>query len=379
MHYLDNAATTVVNEQVISAIEDAMRRYFGNPSALYGPGAQSERAIKNARTVMARALGCTAGEVIFTACGSESNNIALWGAALSRRSWAENVVSTGYEHPSVEKPLQRLREFGYETRFVNPSRDGRVSVEELVRQVDGKTALVTAMQVNNETGAVLDVVKLARAVKAKNPRTAVHVDGVQGFCKLPLHLEGSGVDSYAASGHKLHAPKGVGLLYLRKGYRIEPPYLGGGQEGGLRPGTENVPYIVGFAKAVELIYPHLQRRLIRAKEMNAYLRDRLAALPGVRINSPSDALPFTLNLTAPGVRSETMLHFLEQREVYVSSGSACSKGAPSKTLAAMGLPEDEIDSSLRVSMSGETTREDLDALTEGLAEGLAGLQKKGRR
>lgn len=378
MHYLDNAATTVVNQQVAQTVTDAMRRYFGNPSALYGPGAESERALKAARAGMAKALGCMPAEVVFTACGSESNNIALWGAALCRRSWADNIVSTGYEHPSVENPLLRMRELGYDVRFVKPGRDGRVSAEELLKKVDGKTALVAAMQVNNETGAVLDVVKLAHAVKAKNTRTAVHVDGVQGFCKLPLRLEGSGIDSYSASGHKLHAPKGVGLLYLRRGHHIEPPYLGGGQEGGIRPGTENVPYIMGFAKAVELIYPHLQRRLIRAKELNAYLCERLTALPGVRVNSPDDALPFTLNLTVPGVKSETMLHFLEQREIYVSSGSACSKGAPSKTLLAMGLPAEEIDSSLRVSMSGETCEEDIDALTEGLAEGLAGLQKKRR-
>lgn len=378
MHYLDNAATTVVSEEVCKAITEAMQRYYGNPSALYLPGAESERVIRESRAVMAKALGCTPGEVYFTSCGSESNNIAIWGAAASRRAWADNMVTTGYEHPSVEKPMKQTALLGYETRLVSPNTAGEISIEEIVSKVDGKTALVVAMQVNNETGAVLDVVRLAKEVKAKNPRTAVHVDGVQGFCKLPLRLENSGIDSYSASGHKLHAPKGIGLLYLRKNYHIEPLYLGGGQESGIRPGTENIPYIVGFAKAVSLIYPHLRERLARAQELNQYLREKLLRIDGVRIHSPENGMPFTLNAAIPGVRSETMLHYLESKEIYVSSGSACSKGSPSKTLLAMGLTADEIDSSLRISINGETQKEDLDALIEALQTGLGELQKKRR-
>ena len=271
--------------------------------------------------------------------------------------------------------VEGLEKNGWRVSWVMPDAEGHVSVEALAEAVTAKTALVAAMEVNNETGAVLDTVRLAKLVKAKNSRTAVHVDGVQAWLRRPVKLDTSGIDSYSVSGHKIHAPKGIGALYLRKNALIQPPFLGGGQEKGIRPGTENLPYIAGLALAADTLRRTLPARAKKIAALNRQLREGLADLEGIVINSPADALPEVLNLSLPGIRSETMLHFLEQREIYVSSGSACSKGAASHTLAAMGLPAGRVDSALRISFCADNTPEDVDALLEGLRDGLATLAR----
>ncbi|MEG1932681.1 MAG: aminotransferase class V-fold PLP-dependent enzyme, partial [Pygmaiobacter sp.] len=243
MHYLDNAATTVVDEDLAVLCTKTMTELFGNPSSLYAPGAHSEMAIDRAREQVAKTLGVSAAEITFTACGSESDNIALLGAAKKAKHWAENIVSTGFEHPAVYKTLEHLSKDGWVIRFVAPKADGHLNEAEFLDAIDGKTALVTFMFVNNEIGTVQNVLDLAEKVRKKAPRAAIHVDGVQGWCKHPLCLRDSAVDSFALSGHKMHCPKGIGALYLRKNYKLEPAFFGGGQERGLRPGTENVPYI----------------------------------------------------------------------------------------------------------------------------------------
>lgn len=379
MHYLDNAATTQVDEAVIETITRTLREHFANASALYTPAANSEQVLETSRRTVAGALGCDPGELLFTASGSEGNNIALWGAAFARRKWANEIVITGYEHASLYHPVQQLGVLGYTVRFVQPTAQGLVTPQMLADAVTPTTALVAAIQVNNEIGTVLDVAEAARLIKAKNPRTAVHADGVQAFMKFPVKLHDTLLDSYTVVGHKIHAPKGVGALYLRRGYHIEPPYLGGKQELGLRPGTENIPYIAGLAKAVELLAPTLQQRFEKVSELNGYLRAQLAARPAVVMNSPENASPYILNFSLPGLRSETVLHYLElSHDVYVSSGSACSKGAASHTLAAMGLPAARIDGALRVSFCGATTREDVDALLAGLDEACTKLARARR-
>lgn len=375
MHYLDNAATTRVAPAVTAEIARVMAEHFANPSSLYGPGLDSELLLRRARATVAAALGCGAGEVYFTACGSESNNIAILGQTAARRAWADHIVCTGYEHPSVHNVVEGLEKNGWRVSWVMPDAEGHVSVEALAEAVTAKTALVAAMEVNNETGAVLDTVRLAKLVKAKNSRTALHVDGVQAWLRRPVKLDTSGIDSYSVSGHKIHAPKGIGALYLRKNALIQPPFLGGGQEKGIRPGTENLPYIAGLALAADTLRRTLPARAKKIAALNRQLREGLADLEGIVINSPADALPEVLNLSLPGVRSETMLHFLEQREIYVSSGSACSKGAASHTLAAMGLPAGRVDSALRISFCADNTPEDVDALLEGLRDGLATLAR----
>ena len=372
IHYLDNAATTIVNPEVIEAITKAMAEHWANPSSLYTPGAHSELALNKARADVARTLGATAGEVYFTGCGSEGNNLAILGAARTRK-WGKRIVCTGFEHPSVALPMQRLAQEGYDVQFVAPEADGHLNVDKMLELVDKNTILVAAMQVNNETGTAVDVARLAAGVKARNDRTAVHVDGVQAWMRVPVRL--ANIDSYSVSGHKIHAPKGIGALYLRKGYHIEPPYLGGGQEKGMRPGTENLPYAIGMAKAATLLSRTLPQRHKTLVELNTRLREGLKQFPEVTLNSPEDAVPEVLNFSLNVIRSETMLHHLETMGVYVSSGSACSKGAASHTLTAMGLEPRRIDTAIRASFCADNTPEDVDALLEGLKTGLAALSR----
>ena len=372
IHYLDNAATTMVNPEVIETITKAMAEHWANPSSLYTPGAHSELALNKARADVARTLGATAGEVYFTGCGSEGNNLAILGAARTRK-WGKRIVCTGFEHPSVALPMQRLAQEGYDVQFVAPEADGHLNVDKMLELVDKNTILVAAMQVNNETGTAVDVARLAAGVKARNDRTAVHVDGVQAWMRVPVRL--ANIDSYSVSGHKIHAPKGIGALYLRKGYHIEPPYLGGGQEKGMRPGTENLPYAIGMAKAATLLSRTLPQRHKTLVELNTRLREGLKQFPEVALNSPEDAVPEVLNFSLNVIRSETMLHHLETMGVYVSSGSACSKGAASHTLTAMGLEPRRIDTAIRASFCADNTPEDVDALLEGLKTGLATLSR----
>lgn len=375
MHYLDNAATTKVDLQVADHIRKVMEQAFANPSSLYKPGLDSELILRQSRAKVASAMGCTPAEVYFTGCGTESNNIAILGAVEARKEWADHIICTGYEHPSVQQPIEKLQQQGWKVTLVTPNEQGVIQPEQLADLVTSKTALVTAMQVNNETGAILDVQKLSKLVKEKNARTFVHVDGVQGWLRLPIKLSATQIDSYAVSGHKIHAPKGIGALYLKKNSNIIPPFLGGGQEKGIRPGTENLPYIAGLAMAAEMMQKNMPQRKKQIAHCNELLRSQLENMDGIVLNSPQDAAPEVLNFSVMGIRSETMLHFLEQKEVYVSSGSACSKGAASHTLAAMGLPSQRIDSALRVSFSKDSTQEDVQALLEGLAEGMASLAR----
>lgn len=381
MHYLDNAATTAVHPEVLREITHVLEHHFANPSSLYEPGQKAEEIIQNSRQTLAAAFGYTgllsasSCRVIFTGSGSEANNIAILGAARARKQWATQLVATGYEHPSAMKALQLLaQQEGFELTLVLPGPDGKVSPDKLLNAVGKKTALVCAMHVNNETGAVLDVAALARAVKKINNRTAVHVDGVQAFTKLPLNLPAEEIDTYAAAGHKIHAPKGIGALYLRKGFNIQP-VLGGTQEWALRPGTENTAYIAGFAKAVEIAQAEKQRQAATVQHLRKMLLDELSSWDNVVLNSPDNGIPFILNLSIPGIRSETMLHHLESHRVYISSGSACSKGEASYTLTAMGLPRPVIDGALRISFSGSNTPEDVQALLRALSSGITGLTR----
>lgn len=381
LHYLDNAATTMVAQPVAEAICKTMTQHWANPSSLYGPGNESKALLERARAAVAASIGARQQELFFTGCGSESNNIALLGAAAARKNWGRKIVVSGFEHPSVTLPVQRLAEEGFEVVFVNPKADGNLDLEEFAAQIDKNTILASCMQVNNETGARTDVNALARLIKAKNSRTAFHVDGVQGWMRVPTDL--TGIDSFTVSGHKIHAPKGVGALYLRTGHNIRPPYLGGGQEkgstggqtAGVRPGTENLPYVVGLATAVSVLHKNCSQRKAHLARLNHQLRQGLAALPEVVINSPADAVDEVLNISTGCIRSETMLHFLETKKVYVSSGSACAKGASSPTLAAMGLSARRMDTALRISLCADNTQEDIEALLEGLKEGLATLAR----
>lgn len=377
LHYLDNAATTMVAPEVADAIHAAMLRHWANPSSLYDPAVEAQEALSTARARVARSLGCKSGEVYFTACGSESNNLALLGAALPRRSWGSKIVVTGFEHPSVQRPLRALGEQGFQVVEIAPGRDGRLDAGKFLAEVDKNTVLAACMAVNNETGAVQDIAAIAAGVKARNSRTHFHVDAVQAWLRLPLDMRRwAGVDTLSLSGHKVHAPKGIGALYLCDNQRqhLRPPYLGGHQEGGIRPGTENLPYAVGLGLAAQRGAAALRARAARMAALNARLRAGLAELEQITVNSPADAVPEVLNFSTNCVNSQTFINYLNSRRIYVSGGSACDKGEPSHTLQAMGCSDRAIRTALRVSFCEDNTEADVDALLTALRAGLRELQ-----
>ncbi len=369
MHYLDNASTTPVDSGVADVANESLRKFFANPSSLYAMGADSADVIENARASLASALNCTDKEVIFTSCGSESNNIAIKGACSARRGWANHIVATGFEHPSVHKVCKNLQSTGFETSFVNPEKSGEIDTAKILSAITNKTALLTVMHINNEIGTVADVEYLAKEAKKINSRIAVHVDGVQAFGKLSLNLAKSSIDSYSVSGHKVCAPKGVGALYLRKNYNIEPVFFGGSQENGMRPGTENIAYIAAFGTAANLICKNTFCP-VNLKDMFV---EGLKNIDGITINSPQSAHASILNFSTNKVKSEVMLHFLESKGVYVSAGSACSKGVTSHTLAAIKCDKKCMDTAIRVSFGRQNTEDDVKALLNALKEGLKTL------
>ena len=377
LHYLDNAATTLVDPAVADAIHKALLTQWANPSSLYDPAVLAERSLNAARARVARTLNAGVKEIYFTGCGSEGNNLAILGAALPRRAWGSKVVTTGFEHPSVQRPIRALRDRGFTVVEVAPGADGRLNVDDLLDQVDRNTVLVACMAVNNETGAVQDIARLAAEVKAKNSRTAVHIDAVQAWLRIPLDLKKlRGVDTLSVSGHKVHAPKGIGALYLCDNQRqhLQPAYLGGHQERGIRPGTENLPYAVGLGLAAEQGAKQLKANARHAAALNARLREGLAQLPGITIHSPDDAVPEVLNFSTNCVNSQTFITYLSDRRIYVSGGSACDKGEPSHTLMAMGCEDRAVATALRVSFCADNDEGDVDALLAGLKSGLTELQ-----
>lgn len=374
LHYLDNAATTIVAPEVADAIDKAMREHWANPSSLYGPGARSEEALNAARAAVARTLGCKSRELYFTSCGSESNNLAIFGG-VQTKTFGKGVVVSGFEHPSVQRPMERLAEMGYDVTVVPPEPDGRLNVDKMLSHVNRSTVLVACMMVNNETGARCDVEKLAAGVKKISSRTMVHVDAVQAWMRLPIKL--ANIDSMAISGHKIHAPKGIGALYLSDSLAqsFRPPYLGGEQERGKRPGTENLPYALGLAAAATRLAGNMKARQEKVRALNEQLRAGLAAFPEIEINSPEGSVPEVLNFSENCIKSETMLAFLAEKQIYVSSASACGRGQPSHTLAAMGRSPLAIDTAIRVSFCADNTPEDVDAFLNRLEDGMKHLQR----
>ena len=377
LHYLDNAATTIVAPEVADVINKAMREHWANPSSLYAPGARSEEALNAARAAVARTLGCKSRELYFTSCGSESNNMAVYGAARPRRAWGSKIVVTGFEHPSVQRPVRALKDEGFTVVEILPGPDGRIDTQKFLQEIDKNTVLAACMAVNNETGAVQDIAALGKGIKARNSRTHFHVDAVQAWLRMPIDLQKwREVDTLSVSGHKVHAPKGVGALFIRDSQRqmLKPPYLGGHQERGLRPGTENTPYIVGLGMAAALGQQKLRTRMTRIAELNAKLRAGLAALDGITLNSPADAVGEIVNFSTNCINSQTFINYLNTRAVYVSGGSACDKGEPSHTLLAMGCADLTVRTALRVSFCADNTAEDVDALLAGVRDGLKELQ-----
>lgn len=364
--YLDNSSTTKPCKTAIEYMNKALCTDFANPSSLYGLGANAQIILDNTRQSVAQMLGCNQNEVYFTSCGTESNNTALFGAAHARKKRGNRIVSTKIEHPAVLNALFALKKEGFEVALVDPDRSGDVSEEAFLNAITKDTVLVSSMLVNNETGAVLPVEKIRDMVKAVDAPALIHCDASQAFGKMNVKVSSLGVDLLTASGHKIHAPKGIGILYKSKSAHIDPLLYGGGQEMGLRSGTEPVPAVAGLLGALEELKVIENKR--KAEQLCTYAKAELAKLDYVKINSPDGALPNILNISVLGYRSETMLHFLEQKEIYVSSGSACSKGQKSHVLSAMGLDDKIIDSALRISFGSQNTCDDIDKLVAAIKE-----------
>lgn len=374
--YLDNSATTRPCEAAVDAALSAMRLDYGNPSSLYVFGMQAEERVTAARLALAERLYCREDEIIFTSCGSESNSMAIYGAAELGRRAGKHIVTTAIEHPSVLEPVARLEQLGYEVTRLSPDATGQITVEQFVAAIRKDTVLVSAMYVNNEVGSILPVEKIHNIIREKGSPALLHIDCVQAFGKLEIDAKAMGADLLSFSAHKLHGIKGAGALYIRKGLRLPAFLLGGGQEKGLRSGTEAVPAIAAFGAAVEAL-PTAAKGLAAAKQLRDACVAGLSHFPNVVINSPVDGLPYILNFSFVGYRSETVLHFLEQFGICVSSGSACSKGKGSYVLREMGLSQSLVDSAIRLSFSRENTLEEIDAFIKVL-EGAGRLRKSGR-
>lgn len=364
--YFDYAATAPVRPEAADALGSALR-HFGNPSSRYEYGREAALRVKRDRETIAQAMGCTPAELYFTSCGTESDNWAIRrGVELGRRK-GKHIVTTAVEHAAVLETCRDLERQGYEVTYLKPDRAGRITVEQVTAALREDTALVSVMLVNNETGVILPVAECVRAVKAADPAILFHCDGVQGFLKTEYPLARLGADLIAISGHKVGAPKGIGALYVKKGVRLSPLLTGGGQEDGMRSGTEATAQIAAFAAAVRAVTAD-RDRLERTAAIKAYTLERLrAALPKLEVISPGDARHICA-VTLPGYKSEVVVRVLGDRGVCISSGSACHKGKPSHVFAAMGLPRPWLDGALRLSFSPETTREEADALVTALKE-----------
>lgn len=375
IHYLDNSATTKPCTEAVDALNKCLLENWGNPSSLYSLGMNAEDELISCREIIAKKLSCRPDEIFFTGSGTEANNIAIRGAVLSRAKRGKRIVTTAFEHPSVSNTIDALKsEFGFEVVKLRPDKSGHVPDTELEKAITPDTIFVSLMLVNNEIGSVQNISLASELIKKVSSPALLHTDAVQGFGKLDIKPNNLGVDLLSASGHKIHAPKGIGFLYIKKGVHIHPTVFGGGQQNGIRPGTEPVPMIAALGAAVSAL-PEAKSAGEKVKKLNAYAREKLTSLGFVDINSPDDALPYVLNISVVGYRSETLLHFLEARNVFVSSGSACAKGELSPTLSALGLEKSRIDSALRISFSRYNTFDDIDALCEGLTLAVSKLKK----
>ena len=383
--YLDNSATTAPSEGVIDAMTAAARCY-GNPSSVHAAGLESAALLRSCRAEVAAAFGLRRSDdfhIIFTASGSEANNLAIRGTALAKKRRISNrIITTDSEHPSVANTAASLAAVGFEVVKI-PTRGGALDMAALERELDGGALMVSLMLVNNETGARYDVERAFRMAHAKNPEIVTHCDAVQGFMRIKFTPASLGADLVSVSAHKIHGPKGVGALCVAPGMirakRLAPVIYGGGQEEGFRSGTENLIDIAGFARACTEARENAERDAAHMDELYRHALDVLPAA-GVRLNLPTNAAGHIVSLTLPGIRSETMLHFLSEKGIFVSAGSACSSHAhgPSGTLLAFGLSPADADRTLRVSFGSQNTVDDIDRLADALRDGIGRLVRAGR-
>lgn len=365
--YLDNAATTRVCPEAADIAYKTMLDNYGNPSSTHTKGREAKAVLDNARKQLAAALDCAPGEVYFTSCGSEGDNWAIINGAESMRRKGLHIISSEVEHDAVRKSMDELKRRGFEVTMLKPESDGSISPEAVAAALRPDTVLVSLMMVNNETGAVTDIAAVAKALKKEKSIALLHTDAVQGFMKVPFSAKRLGADMITVSGHKIHAPKGIGALYIKTGVKIKPYIIGGAQESGLRAGTEAMPQIAAFGKACELAKASMDDATERMAQLRQYAAGRIVAeMPEAVIIG--GGAPHILSVSLPGWRSEVLMNFLEARSVFVSRSSACKKGGRSHVLEAMGLPAEVIDGAVRISLSRYTTKDELDELCSALKD-----------
>lgn len=372
MAYLDNSATTKPDKAVADKIYEMLTVNFGNPSSFHKEGLNANLELRAAREKIANALSCESEEVYFTSGGTEANNLAILGAAEAGKRKGKRIVTTAIEHESVLQSVDELEKQGFEVVRLMPDKQGRITEQQVFDAVNSDTILVSMMYVNNEVGSVMPVKSIKKEVKRANAPALIHIDCVQAFGKLEVKPSKLGADLVTVTAHKIHGPKGVGALYVKKGTRILPRVFGGEQEKKLRPGTEAIPLIAGFGVAADLI-PDLKKQSEKIKEINAYAKEGLLTVPGVKINSGDDASDYIINLFVPTfMTSQTVVQHLSSKYgVYVSNGSACAKGKRSHVLTAMKLDDKIIEKSIRVSFSRTTTKGDIDEFVNAIRETVA--------
>ena len=381
--YLDNSATTRCSDRACQVMVDLLTKDYGNPYSLHMKGIEAERFVETAKKKIAKTLRVSEKEIIFTSGGTESNNLAIIGAAMANRRAGNHIITTSIEHASVENPMEFLKEQGFEITYLSVDENGIISLEELEEAVTEQTILVSMMQVNNEIGAIEPVAEAAELIKKKNPATLIHVDAIQSYGKMYIYPKKLGIDMLSVSGHKIHGPKGSGFLWVKEKTKLKPLILGGGQQKGMRSGTENVPAIAGLGEAAEEIYENLDEKRAHLYGLKQRFIDGIEKLEGTHVNGKTgeDSAPHIVSVSFEGIRSEVLLHSLEDRGIYVSSGSACSsnnhagKQKGSKTLRNIHLKENLLDSTLRFSFSVHTTEEEIDYALEVLGELLPVLKK----
>ena len=367
--YLDNSATTAADNDVVEAVTSVLTKNYGNPSSVHRLGIKAEKIVEKARKELADHLRVNKKEIIFTSGGTESNNLAVQGITKSYSNRGRKIITTEIEHPSVRNIFLALEKEGWNVVWLKSNQKGYIDIEQLENSLDEETVLVSIMQVNNELGSVQNIEKIGKIIKKINPLCFFHVDGIQGFGKVFTDLKKSKVDLYSISGHKFHAPKGIGALYIRKNIELKPLFFGGTQENGIRSGTENTPGIAGLIPAVKKL-PILSKNTNNDPVLNRkknYLYQSLSKIKDVVINSPEQGAPHILNFSVPGIRGETLLHALEAEGVFLSTGYACSsKSKENKILKAVGLNRKTRDSALRISLNKNISRDDLDYTLEVL-------------
>ena len=374
--YFDNSATTKPYDEVIEAVSKGMKEYFGNPSSLHKIGMNCEKRFNEAREYFASTIKCNKEEIYFTSGGSEGNNLILKGLLKP----GHHFITTAFEHHSIISTCKQLEEKGVKVTYLDVDSEGRISLEDLEEAITKDTVLVSIMQVNNEIGVIQDIEAIGKLIKERSSRAKFHVDAVQGYGKLPIDVNKSNVDFLTVASHKIHGPKGVGFIYIKKGIILNSLISGGSQEKGIRAGTENLPGIIGFEKAAQITFEEMESRYDKVLELKKYFVERLNEIKNIRINGEIDGFsPYILNVSFLGVRAEVLLHLLEEQNIYVATGSACTSKSSaahgSYVIKSLGLSNKEVESAIRFSFSYENTKEEVDYTIDVLKKSLMFLRR----